>query len=173
MSVTGAKFEGGLAPIVDRYTEVLILGSFPSVASLASGEYYGNPRNQFWRLMGLVLGVPLAGRPYEERLAVLSARGIGLWDVLASCERQGSLDHSIRAAQPNDFSALRASCPRLGSLLLNGQAAARHGRSRLPAGLALHTLPSTSPAAAALSLESKRKLWHAALAPHLHGTLPA
>ena len=92
----------GFAPVIDRRITRLILGSFPSEASLAAGEYYAHPRNQFWRLLGDLFGESLAGQPYERRLARLLAHRVGLWDVLDACDRQGSLD-----ADDHEFAAQR------------------------------------------------------------------
>ena len=101
----------GLAPVLAPDTRVLVLGSFPGAASLAAGKYYAHPRNQFWRLISAVIGEDLASLPYEERLPRLLARRFGLWDVLAGCERKGSLDSAIRNPAANDFERLRTLCP--------------------------------------------------------------
>lgn len=154
----------GLAPVIDARAETLILGSFPGSASLARGEYYAHPRNQFWPILGAALGEPLAALPYPRRLARLRAHRIGLWDVLAACHRDGSLDADIRAARPNDLAALRRQLPRLQRVLLNGRAAGRAAPGLAGLGLAVTVLPSTSPAHAALSLADKLSIWRAALA---------
>lgn len=153
----------GFAPVVDARAEILILGSFPGRASLDRGQYYAHPRNQFWPILGAVLGEPLADLPYRRRLARLRAHGIGLWDVLAGCERSGSLDADIRAAQANDFDALLAVLPRLRRVLFNGQAAGRFAPQFARAGLAVVVLPSTSPAHAALRFEDKLIRWRQAV----------
>jgi hypoxanthine-DNA glycosylase len=153
----------GFAPVVDARAEILILGSFPGRASLAHGQYYAHPRNQFWPILGAVLGEPLADLPYRGRLARLRVHGIGLWDVLAACSREGSLDADIRSAQANDFDALLAVLPRLRRVLFNGQAAGRFAPLFARAGLAVAILPSTSPAYAALPLEDKLLQWRQAV----------
>src|SRR5471030_994715 len=107
------KMLKGFPPIADDNTHTLILGSFPGVASLDVAQYYAHPRNQFWRLMGAVINEPLTELPYEQRLITLLQRGIGLWDVLAACERAGSLDTAIRHATPNDFASFRLHAPGL------------------------------------------------------------
>jgi hypothetical protein len=91
----------GFPPIIDGRTETLILGSFPSEASLAAGQYYAHPRNQFWRLLGALLGEPLAELDYGERAARVLAHRFGIWDVLDACRRPGSLDADIRDARPD------------------------------------------------------------------------
>ena len=90
---------------------MLILGSLPGDASIAAGQYYGHPRNDFWRLVGAVLGRDLKGMTYAEQLSVLVRGHIGLWDVLAQADRQGSLDASIRRPKTNDIAELVARLP--------------------------------------------------------------
>jgi len=104
---------------------------------------------------------------YAERCEWLLALGVGLWDVYASCERQGSLDTAIRNGALNDFSALRAACPQLALVVHNGGESFRHHRHLLALGVPVLRLPSTSPANASWSLESKAAAWQAALCPVL------
>ncbi|MBX3477628.1 MAG: DNA-deoxyinosine glycosylase [Brevundimonas sp.] len=134
-------------PIVDDRTRVLILGSLPGEASLKAGRYYAHPRNGFWRLTGAVIGRDLQAMDYEARLAALGAAGIGLWDVVASAERAGSLDAAIRSPQAADLRALVAGLPGLRAAAFNGGAAARLGMRQLAgAAIPLLALPSSSPA---------------------------
>jgi hypoxanthine-DNA glycosylase len=153
----------GFPPIIDRRTETLILGSFPSEASLAAGQYYAHPRNQFWRLLGDLLGEPLAELDYGERAERVLAHRFGIWDVLDACRRPGSLDADIRDARPNDFASLRRLAPRLQHVLFNGGTAGRFARRFAAAGFATAVLPSTSPAHAGRSYRQKLALWQAAL----------
>ena len=95
--------KAGFEPVVDANTRLLILGSLPGDASLRAGQYYGHPRNAFWRLIGGVIRCDLAALSYEERLAALRTAGVGLWDVIASAERPGSLDAAIRAPEAADL----------------------------------------------------------------------
>jgi hypoxanthine-DNA glycosylase len=162
-ALADAPVLAGLAPVVGRAPRLLILGSFPGEASLAQARYYAHPRNQFWPILGAVLGEPLADLPYRGRLTRLRVHGIGLWDVLAACSREGSLDADIRSAQANDFHALLAVLPRLRRVLFNGQAAGRFAPLFARAGLAVAILPSTSPAYAALPLEDKLLQWRQAV----------
>lgn len=143
----------------------LILGSFPSAASLQARQYYAHPRNQFWAIVGAVLGEPLPALPYAKRLQRLCAHGIGLWDVFAACERAGSLDAAIRNGVVNDIEALRGRLPYLRRLLFNGLAAARAGRALVAPGCVHAVLPSSSPAHAALPLDAKIASWRDALRP--------
>lgn len=157
----------GFAPVADARAEILILGSFPGRASLDHGQYYAHPRNQFWPILGAVLGEPLPDLAYPRRLARLRAHAIGLWDVLAGCQRDGSLDADIRSAQANDFDTLLARLPRLRRVLFNGQAAGRFAPRFARAGLAVAVLPSTSPAHAALRFEEKLHRWRRAVRWHV------
>ena len=126
----------------------MILGSLPGEASLAAARYYAHPQNAFWRLVGGAIGVELAALPYEARLDALKAAGVGLWDVIASAERSGSLDVAIRRPEQADLKGLIAGLPRLRAIAFNGKTAARLGRRALgePSGLTLIDLPSSSPA---------------------------
>ena len=158
-----------LPPVADARTRLLILGSLPSVRSLAAGEYYGNPRNQFWSLIGSVLDVPdFAGMPYAERLAVLGRRGIGLWDAIAEAHRAGSLDAALRDVVPADLTGLADRLPQLRVIAFNGQRseqlAIRH-HPGLAARYTLLRLPQSSPARA-MPAGEKEAAW-AILRNHL------
>lgn len=138
---------------------LLILGSLPGEASLKASRYYAHPQNAFWRLIGGVIGLDLVALPYEARLDVLKAAGVGLWDVIASAERSGSLDAAIRRPEEADLKTLISGLPHLRAVAFNGKTAARLGRRILgdPPGLTLIDLPSSSPAftlAPALKAES-------------------
>lgn len=154
-------------PVVDANTRLLLLGSLPGEVSLAQSRYYAHPRNQFWILMGDLLEADMARLSYSERLAQLLAAGVGLWDVVASATRKGSLDMHIREHVPNELAALAGSLPRLGAIAFNGKTAAAIGRRQIGevAGLALVELPSSSPANT-LPLAHKRQQW-IALRPFL------
>jgi hypoxanthine-DNA glycosylase len=158
--------------VLDARVETLVLGSFPSAASLAAGRYYAHPRNQFWRIVGTVLGEPLDGLRYEERLTRLLGHGVGLWDVIAACDRIGSLDAAIRNALPNDVARVLKRAPRLRRVVFNGKTAGRAAAGFAAAGLETAVVPSSSPAHAALSLEHKVALWRQALADHRRSAFP-
>jgi len=151
----------GFPPIVDRRIERLILGSFPSPASLAAGQYYAHPRNQFWRILGELTGEPLAELPYPKRARRVLAHRVGIWDVYAACDRPGSADAAIRHGRPNAFSRLRRLAPRLRFVAFNGMAAARFRALFDQAGFATAVLPSSSPAHAGRTLEQKLAVWAA------------
>ena len=161
----------GFPPIADPRARLLILGSLPGQASLAAGQYYAQPRNAFWRILGELLG---AGPEidYPTRATMLRHAGIALWDVCAAAERPGSLDASIRreSVVVNDFAAFLPAHPRIALLAFNGATAADLYRRRVvpalpPAAAALPTLclPSTSPAHAGMPYAAKRAAWAAAL----------
>lgn len=152
----------GFPPIIDRAARTLIVGSFPSVASLAARQYYAFSRNQFWRLIGAVLDAPLAEMDYAERQAVLHHGGIAVWDVYASCERSGSRDSEIRNALANDFGKLKKLAPHLRRVCFNGQEAAGFARHFDELGYATQVLPSSSPMYT-LAFEKKLAAWRAVL----------
>ncbi|HMK90650.1 MAG TPA: DNA-deoxyinosine glycosylase [Methylocystis sp.] len=156
-------------PVARADARLLILGSLPGQASLAAQQYYAQPQNAFWPLMGALFG---AGRdlPYPERLRILRERGVALWDVCESARRPGSLDSRIEPASvvANDFASLFARCPNIERVCFNGATAARLFARlvapTLPQGLATIRLPSTSPAHAGRNFAQKREAWTAALA---------
>jgi hypoxanthine-DNA glycosylase len=149
----------GLPPVIAPNTQLIVLGSFPSVASLAAQQYYAHPRNQFWPVLGHLWGVDLRALPYTERLAVVRQRGLGIWDVYARCQREGSLDSAIEAAELNDLAGLRTLAPNLQAVAHNGGESARLMRLTRALGLTVHRLPSTSPANASWSFERKLAAW--------------
>jgi hypoxanthine-DNA glycosylase len=156
----------GLEPVIDAGVSTLVLGSFPSVASLGAGRYYAHPRNQFWPILGALVGEPLADLPYAERLQRALANRIGIWDIYGSCVRPGSLDVDIAGARGNDLAALRSALPRLRAVAFNGRAAGRREPELRGWGVATAVLPSTSPAHAGMSFEHKLGCWRAFFSIH-------
>ncbi|HET9669954.1 MAG TPA: DNA-deoxyinosine glycosylase [Casimicrobiaceae bacterium] len=148
----------GLAPIVAPDARVLILGSFPSEASLAAKQYYAHPRNHFWPILGAVLREPLAELPYAERLERVKAHGIAIWDTIVACERPGSLDASIRNAERGEVRRIRRVAPNLAAVCFNGQTAGRARPVWDEAGYATIVMPSTSPAYT-LPIDEKLARW--------------
>ncbi|HKY82511.1 MAG TPA: DNA-deoxyinosine glycosylase [Sphingobium sp.] len=148
-------------PSVDEGTRLLILGSLPGDASIRQGEYYAHRGNAFWTLMGDLLGEDLRATPYALRLKRLRARGVGLWDVIESADRPGSLDSAIRGAELRDLAGFTARLPLLKAIAFNGKTAALHGRRQIGerADLTLIDLPSSSGAHAMLSREKKAEAW--------------
>jgi hypoxanthine-DNA glycosylase len=159
----------GLPPLACSDTRLLILGSFPGVASLAAQQYYGHPRNHFWPVLSAIWpdcpgnsGVS----SYEIRSSFILARGLGIWDVYAACEREGSLDTGIRNAQVNDLAGLIRRCPRLEAIAHNGGESFRHARLTSGFGLPVYRLPSTSPANASWSFDRKLAAWRRVFEQH-------
>jgi TDG/mug DNA glycosylase family protein len=151
----------GLPPIAAPDARLFILGSLPGDASLGARQYYAHPTNQFWRLLGGVLGEPLQELAYDQRLERLAERRVGLWDVIASAERRGSLDQAIRIAEHNEVRAFLAAFPDVRAIGFNGATAAKVGRKLIgdpPPGISLIDLPSSS-AANTARFEDKAKLW--------------
>lgn len=170
----------GLPPAFRIDARVLVLGSMPGAASLRVQRYYAHPRNRFWPLLSALRGFD-ATLPYAQRIAALNASGVGLWDVLASCERRGSLDSAIRSGSEiaNPIAAICASLPQLRAIALNGgkaaKAFARHVAPQLDAQqrqLQIHRLPSTSAANAACSQAQLQAAW-AVLRDDLSPSCPA
>ena len=154
----------GLAPVVSHETRLLVLGSFPGVASLRAQQYYGHPRNHFWPVVASILDIDLLAMDYPERLAAVLRRGLGIWDVYVSCEREGSLDQAIRRPLHNDFQALRRQAPKLRHVAHNGGESARARRHLQALGFEVYTLPSTSPANASWSFDRKLAAWRSVFA---------
>jgi hypoxanthine-DNA glycosylase len=166
-----AELKTAFPPVVGPAARALILGSMPGEASLRQQQYYGHPRNAFWPILCELLGIPPQAS-YADRCAALVGHGIALWDVIAACERPGSLDQAIRpeTVRVNDFGAFFDATPGVVQIVFNGGTAEREYRRRvLPAlqpphcEIQQHRLPSTSPAHAALRFEQKRAAWRSVL----------
>jgi len=158
-------------PIADPHARVLILGSLPGQVSLQRQQYYALPQNAFWKIMERLFGAGPA-LPYEERVQRLVRNGIALWDVCAAAQRPGSLDASIvhSSVVPNDLAAFIETHPGIGLICFNGGKAAELYRRLVLPGLPAtvrairyETLPSTSPAHAAMPFEEKLMRWAAVL----------
>lgn len=147
-------------PVTRPDSRLLVLGSLPGAVSLARNQYYAHPQNQFWRLIGAVIGRDLVALDYEARLETLLEAGVGLWDTVAAATRKGSLDADIRLHRASDLAALAADLPRLRAVAFNGGTSARIGRSQIgdPRGLELIDLPSSSPAYT-IPFERKLEAW--------------
>jgi hypoxanthine-DNA glycosylase len=171
VSRKGVALSVGFPPVADDRARVLVLGSLPGRRSLEAREYYAQPQNAFWRIMGRLFGAE-PSLAYEQRLTRLRAARIALWDVLAAGEREGSLDTSIVRASMvvNDFGSFLADHREIELVCFNGRTAAELYRRRVvpqlgaePAALATRLLPSTSPAYASLRFEQKLERWSVAL----------
>jgi hypoxanthine-DNA glycosylase len=158
----------GLPPIARPDARLFVLGSLPGDASLAAQRYYAHPTNQFWKLLGVAVGVDLHALEYEARLACLADHRIGLWDVIASAQRPGSLDLAIRDARHNAIARLKDDYPQLRAIAFNGGTAATIGRRLVEAAdtVALIDLPSSS-AANTRPFQAKAAVW-SALATYIH-----
>ena len=153
----------GLPPAIARDCRVLVLGSFPSAASLTARQYYAHPQNRFWPILAEITGHDLRSLSYRKRIAAVNAAGIGIWDVYGSCCRSGSLDSAIRAAEFNDFASLKRRAPAIARVCMNGATAGRALRHLAALGFETRVLPSTSPANASQSFEFKLRCWREAL----------
>lgn len=149
----------GLAPISGPWPRLLLLGSFPSVASLRAQQYYAHQRNQFWPILAALWRLDLQSATYAQRVDQACRRGLAIWDVYASCRRQGSLDSAIEEPQANDLAGWVARLPTLRAIVHNGGESARAMRLTRTLGLPVHRLPSTSPANASWSFDRKLASW--------------
>ena len=152
----------GLPPIIDDGARVLILGNMPSVMSLATQQYYANPRNSFWRITGEIFGFD-PGAPYETRTAALVAHGVAVWDVLKVCRREGSLDSAVEpdSMVANDFGPLFDAYPAIEWVCFNGAAAEKNFAKLVPSlnrPIPFYRLPSTS-SAQTMSYQEKLAAW--------------
>ncbi|THF79989.1 DNA-deoxyinosine glycosylase [Cohnella fermenti] len=164
-------------PIADESSRLLILGSMPGTRSLEMNQYYGNPRNFFWRILYELLGEGAeraASAEYEERLAIARRNGIALWDVIEACERPGSLDSAIRNAVPNEIPDLLRHCPAIRVIACNGtkshsELLKQYGDTPELRSRTVLRLPSSSPVPTPQfrGLDDRLVVWRELLAPHL------
>ena len=148
-----------IAPVFDENSRVLVLGSFPSVKSREEMFFYGHPQNRFWRVTAAVFGAETPKNVAEKREFLLS-HGIALWDVLASCDIEGSADSTIKNAVPNDLSQILATA-KIEKIFVNGKTAEKYYNKYMKKALGRDAvcLPSTSPANAAWSAEKLEEAW--------------
>ena len=148
-----------IEPVYDSQSRILILGSFPSVKSREAMFFYGHPRNRFWKVTAAVFGCRVP-QTIEEKRSFLLTNGIAVWDVIASCEIEGSSDSTIRNVTPNDLSKILNSAP-VEQIFVNGKTALKYYEKYLRpvTGREAVCLPSTSPANAAWNLEKLTEAW--------------
>jgi hypoxanthine-DNA glycosylase len=147
----------------------LVLGSFPGAVSLATQRYYGHPQNHFWKILRALWAdhpTAVAAGDYVASTRWMLGKGVGLWDVYAACEREGSLDSAIRCAQANDLASLRQRCPQLQAIAHNGGESFKHAKHSARLGLPVYRLPSTSAANASWSFERKLAAWQDVFKTH-------
>jgi len=153
----------GFAPVIQEDALLVILGSFPGQASLQAGQYYAFARNQFWPIVGTLLGqADLHRFDYEKKQDFLKEHQVALWDVYKACIREGSLDSNISAGEGNDLSALKKLAPGLKVIAHNGKTSARFMKETSLLGVQTMALPSTSPAYASMHFAEKLEKWRAA-----------
>lgn len=165
-------------PLSDPHCRVLVLGTMPGRESLRRQQYYAHPRNAFWPILAAFVGLaPEAG--YAARTQAILRAGIAVWDVLATCDRPGSLDRDIdpATARPNDFRGFFRAHPGITTVCCNGAAAEQLFRRHVLAATASPSfsvvrLPSTSPANAGQPAAARQRAWHQALSAAL-GPVPA
>ena len=153
-------------PLIDKNTRILIIGTMPGVVSLKAGEYYAHKQNAFWKIMAKRFNNECEWLDYTEKKNALLKNGIGLWDSLQSCNREGSLDSDIKNPLPNNFGELFATYPNVQKLLFNGQKAFvffKKYHDTLLHNYDFAIMPSTSPANASVSFAKKYQIWENAL----------
>ena len=134
----------GLAPIIDTNTRILILGSLPSDESIRKQQYYGNPGNDFWKLISETISKDITTLDYESKIQKLQEHGIGLWDIFSTSEREGSLDSNIKNEEINDFSNIKDIAPNLRLICFNGKKAGEFEDTFGKHGIETKVLPSSS-----------------------------
>jgi hypoxanthine-DNA glycosylase len=146
--------------IINSKTEILILGTMPGLVSLDKQEYYGNTRNYFWKIIYTLFSKIPVSSIFEEKIKLLEANKLGLWDVLKNCERKGSLDVSIKNPKENDFDTLFKEYRGIKKIIFNGKESQRFFVRRFGQieGITYYVMPSTSPANT-MSFENKLKIW--------------
>lgn len=146
-------------PIFDKNSEILVLGSFPSVKSRENNFYYAHPQNRFWKVVASVYSCPVP-KTVEEKKNMLLSNRIAVWDVIKSCEITGSADSTIKSVTPNDLSEI-LSVANIQKIYANGKTAQSLYNKYIKknTGIDIISLPSTSPANAAYSLEKLIKEW--------------
>lgn len=148
-------YEHPFPPLLDQNSRILFLGSFPSIASFEHAFYYAHPRNAFWPIMESIFNVKLESN--EAKKALSLEKGIGLWDVIGSCERSNSSDTNLKNCIPNDFVKLLEEYPNIQALAFTGKKS--HDLfMKFYKDLSVEKvlLPSTSPAHATMTFEEKK-----------------
>lgn len=162
----------GFAPSINNNCTTIILGSMPSVKSLAQGQYYAHPQNRFWPLMSIFFNNGIKPDNYQDKLNMLLSHNIALWDSIDSCIREGSLDSAIYDEIPNDFESLFIKYPKINTICFNGgksfQCFKKYNKNLLNnPKIKYYTLPSTSPANAKYSIQMLQSEWEKALLLHI------
>jgi TDG/mug DNA glycosylase family protein len=166
----GGSLLRGFEPITSKNAGILVLGTFPSEASLQCGQYYGNKRNYFWPIISQILGQTDSG-DYQRRKAMLTFHHIALWDVIESCERMGSADTAIKkeSIKPNNLKGFLDDHPNIKKICFNGKKASTVYKTKCVDRLLIRgdvrtvVLPSTSPANARMPYKEKLKIWKEAI----------
>lgn len=160
-----SEFCQSFPPLIDSQCRILILGSMPGVASLTTRQYYAHPRNRFWPLMTKILtGSDAVPSAYADRLQMLLTHHIALWDVLADCQRAGSLDTAIKNEEANDLAGLLKKYPQIQRICFNGSKAFNSFKKQQKellkrTDIAFYPMPSTSPANARWRLPELIETW--------------
>ena len=156
--------ENILPAVVNENTRVLIVGSMPGVQSLEKQQYYGHPRNHFWPIIASITSEEIP-ESYAARIDLVKRHHIGLWDVIKTCERKGSLDSNIKHEVANDFEKLFVNYPQIEAIVFNGTKAfsvfKRHVGLEVLKQRVYFQMPSTSPVPGRYNktCEQKQEIW--------------
>lgn len=148
------------SPIIDRNSKILILGSVPGVKSLEMNQYYAHPQNKFWNIICEIFHEEFT-KDYSKRIGILKKHHVALWDVIETCERNGSLDSEIRNEEANKIEELLKNYPNITTIFCNGQKSHKNLIKILGKNfqLPIFVLPSTSPANAGITYQNKLETW--------------
>ena len=151
-------------PLLPEKPTVLILGTMPGIVSLQQQQYYGHPRNHFWKIIASLFNSEILPQEYEERKSMLLANKIALWDVLQFCDREGSLDVAIKNPVPNPILELLSQKPSITKIIFNGKESHKLFVKYFGVleNLNYEVVPSTSPANT-MNFEIKLEFWRKAL----------
>jgi hypoxanthine-DNA glycosylase len=151
-------------PFVNDEAEILILGTMPGAMSLAKQEYYAHRQNAFWKIMYSLYAELPVSEDFAEKVKLLQQNKIAIWDVLANCERKGSLDIHIKNQVENDIEGLLNEYPKIKKILFNGKESYKYFQKKFGhiEGISFHVMPSTSPANT-IKFEQKLAAWREAL----------
>lgn len=162
------------SPVIGHAPKLLILGSIPGVKSLQAVQYYAHPRNAFWPIMANFFAFD-STLAYSQKLDALVSNRIALWDVLARCVRPGSLDGDIQPSsiEVNAIDEVLQKHPTIHAILLNGGKAAKeftrhYDKFCAEQSISYYSMPSTSPAYAAMTFEAKQRRWHQVLSEYFN-----
>lgn len=149
-------------PVINKKSQILILGSIPGGESIRLKQYYASKNNRFWKIIYAIYNLEQE-QSYEQKIRFISEKGIALWDVIKACERTGSLDSDIKNPTLNDFTGLFNKYPNIQLILFNGEKLYNWFKKNLKTNIKQKKLPSTSSSNSHYTHEYKLKEWEKAI----------